>query len=83
MIETHITLAVSSVDALGMAVAGIAVVAVLIAAFVFGSRRAAQANSPLPRPGAAQARQDLAHPEQRGEGWSTPDDDPEQGHPHR
>ncbi|MGW3819829.1 DUF6479 family protein [Streptomyces sp. NPDC005046] len=79
--EAHTILAVSSAGALWLTVAGVAVVAVLVAAFVVGSRHAARRK--VSTPGAAQARRDLADPARRGAGWSTPDDDPEQGHPHR
>ncbi|WP_392961242.1 DUF6479 family protein [Streptomyces sp. LN245] len=81
--EAHTLLAISSVGALWLTAAGIAVVAVLIAAFVVGSRRVASRRPSTPAPGAEQARRALADPAQRGEGWSTPDDDPEQGSPHR
>ncbi|MER5472590.1 DUF6479 family protein [Streptomyces sp. NPDC002935] len=81
--EAHTILAVSSAGALWLAVAGVAVVAILVAAFVVGSRRAARRKISTSAPGAAQARRDLADPARRGAGWSTPDDDPEQGHPHR
>ncbi|MFD6554734.1 DUF6479 family protein [Streptomyces sp. NPDC058398] len=73
----------SSAGALWLTAAGVAVVAVLIAAFVVGGRRAARRKVSTPGPGAEQARRVLADPAQRGEGWSTPDDDPEQGRPRR
>jgi hypothetical protein len=81
--EAQTMLAVSSVGVLWLTVAGVAVVAVLIAAFVVGGRRAAQRKVSTSAPGVEQARRNLADPAQRGEGWSTPDDDPEQGHPRR
>ncbi|MET9902864.1 DUF6479 family protein [Streptomyces sp. NPDC006446] len=81
--EAHTILAVSSAGALGLIAAGVAVVAVLIAAFVVGSRRSARRRVSTPAPKVAQVRQEVADPARRGEGWSTPDDDPEQGHPHR
>ncbi|MCX4993302.1 MULTISPECIES: DUF6479 family protein [unclassified Streptomyces] len=81
--EAHTILAVSSAGALWLMVAGVAVVAVLIAAFVIGSRRSARRRVSTPAPKAAQVRQEVADPARRGEGWSTPDDDPEQGHPRR
>ncbi|MEY2244530.1 DUF6479 family protein [Streptomyces sp. BF23-18] len=81
--EAQTMLAVSSAGALWLTAAGVAVVAVLIAAFVVGGRRAARRKVSTPGPGAEQARRVLADPAQRGEGWSTPDDDPEQGRPRR
>ncbi|MFF3614829.1 DUF6479 family protein [Streptomyces sp. NPDC002580] len=78
-------LAVSSQGALWLIVAGVAVAALLIAAFVIGTRRAARRSGSTPVPGDAtvrQAQKDLADPPRSGEGWSTPDADPEQGHPH-
>ncbi|MFF3420199.1 DUF6479 family protein [Streptomyces sp. NPDC002698] len=81
--EAHTILALSSTGALWLTVAGVAVVAVLIAAFVVGGRRVTRRRASTPAPSAAQARQALADPAQRGDGWSTPDGDPEQGHPRR
>ncbi|MEU7335616.1 DUF6479 family protein [Streptomyces sp. NPDC007074] len=78
--ETHVTLAFSSTGALWLTLLGVVLVALLIAAFVVGSRRAAQRRVSTPTAAGAQARRDLADPAQRGAGWSTLDDDPEQGH---
>ncbi|MFF3001035.1 DUF6479 family protein [Streptomyces sp. NPDC057950] len=69
--------------ALWLMVAGIAVVVVLLIGFFIGTRHSARRRVSTPSPQTAQARRDLADPAQRGEGWSTPEDDPEQGHPHR
>jgi hypothetical protein len=74
--------AASYTGALWLMAAGIAVVVVLVVAFFIGTRRSARRRSINPSQ-AAQARRDLADPAHRGDGWSTPDDDPEQGHPHR
>ncbi|MFE2537818.1 DUF6479 family protein [Streptomyces sp. NPDC059371] len=81
--KTHTVLALSSVGALWLTVAGVAVVVVLVAAFVVGGRRATRRKVSTPVPNTAQVRRALADPAQRGEGWSTPDDDPEQGRPRR
>ncbi|MEV6019182.1 MULTISPECIES: DUF6479 family protein [unclassified Streptomyces] len=81
--EANTVLALSSMGALWLTVAGVAVVAVLIAAFVVGGRRAARRKVSTPAPRTAEAHRALADPARRGAGWSTPDDDPEQGHPHR
>ncbi|MFD8735963.1 DUF6479 family protein [Streptomyces sp. NPDC059618] len=81
--EANTVLALSSTGALWLTVAGVAVVAVLIAAFVVGGRRVARREVSTPAPRRAEAHRALADPARRGEGWSTPDDDPEQGHPHR
>ncbi|MFH8484998.1 DUF6479 family protein [Streptomyces longisporoflavus] len=61
-------------------IVGLAVVLGLLAMFVSGRRRAARRTQPskpahTPKPASGEA--------QRGTTWQTPDDDPEQGHPHR
>ncbi|WP_420708207.1 DUF6479 family protein [Streptomyces sp. 142MFCol3.1] len=76
-------MAASIAGPMWLAVGGIAVVLVLLVAFFIGSRRSTQRRVSPSTPQAAQARRELAHPPRRGEGWTTPDDDPEQGHPHR
>ncbi|WP_354006133.1 DUF6479 family protein [Streptomyces sp. NBC_00568] len=69
--------------ALWLMAAGIAVVVILVVAFFIGTRHSARRRVTTTAPQAAQARRDLTDPAHRGDGWSTPDDDPEQGHPHR
>ncbi|MET7746528.1 DUF6479 family protein [Streptomyces sp. NPDC005385] len=82
--ETLTVLASASYGgALWLMVAGIAVVVILLIAFFIGTRKSARRQVSTTPPQAAQARRDLTDPARRGDGWSTPDDDPEQGHPHR
>ncbi|MEU0782992.1 DUF6479 family protein [Streptomyces sp. NPDC006173] len=81
--ETLAVPAASYGGALWLMVAGIAVVITLVVAFFIGTRHSAQRDVSTNPPQAAQARRDLTNPARRGDGWSTPDDDPEQGHPHR
>ncbi|MEY2244509.1 DUF6479 family protein [Streptomyces sp. BF23-18] len=81
--KAQTVLALSSMGALWLTVAGVAVVAVLIAAFAVGGRRATRRDVSTPAPNTEQVQRALADPAQRGEGWSTPDDDPEQGRPRR
>ncbi|MFE5141264.1 hypothetical protein ACFRDV_26955 [Streptomyces fagopyri] len=78
--KTNVMLAISSTGALWLTLIGVVLVALLVAAFVVGSRRAAVRRVSTPTPAGARARKDLANPAQRGAGWSTLDDDPEQGH---
>ncbi|MEU1536173.1 DUF6479 family protein [Streptomyces fagopyri] len=82
--ETMNVLAAASYGgALWLMVAGVAVVVVLLAGFFIGTRHSSRRRVSTPPPQAGQARRDMADPARRGEGWSTPEDDPEQGHPHR
>ncbi|WP_143661151.1 DUF6479 family protein [Streptomyces sp. M41(2017)] len=84
--ETQTVLAFSSAGVLWVTVAGVFVVAILLAAFVLGSRRTAErrASAPTPPgPQVAEARRQMEDPRRSGADWSTPDDDPEQGRPHR
>ncbi|MER7983623.1 DUF6479 family protein [Streptomyces sp. NPDC095817] len=74
--------AASYTGALWLMVAGIVVVVGLLVGFFIGTRRSSRRQVSTPPPHAAQARPDLTDPARRGEGWSTPDDDPEHGHPH-
>ncbi|MGW6491868.1 hypothetical protein [Streptomyces sp. NPDC055056] len=79
-------LALSSAGIWLVTVAGLFVVAILLVAFVLGSRRSAGHRKPTQEPSAtqaAQARREMEDPPRHGDGWSTPDDDPGQGHPHR
>ncbi|MET7988938.1 MULTISPECIES: DUF6479 family protein [unclassified Streptomyces] len=75
--------AASYAGSLWLLVAGISLVVILIAAFFIGTRHSARRRTSTTAPQAAQARREVADPARRGDGWSTPDDDPEQGHPHR
>ncbi|MFD5724416.1 DUF6479 family protein [Streptomyces sp. NPDC127036] len=80
---TRTVLAVASyAGALWLMVAGIAVVVVLLVGFFIGTRHSSRRRVSTSPPQAAQARRDLTDPARRGDGWSTPDDDPDQGHPH-
>ncbi|MGW3820195.1 DUF6479 family protein [Streptomyces sp. NPDC005046] len=81
--ETLTVLAASYGGALWLMAAGIAVVVILVVAFFIGTRHSARRRVSTTPQQAAQARRDLKDPARRGDGWSTPDDDPEQGHPHR
>ncbi|MFG2424853.1 hypothetical protein ACGFWD_38265 [Streptomyces sp. NPDC048448] len=81
--ETLNAQAASYGGALWLMVAGVAVVVVLLAGFFIGTRHSARRRVSTSPPQAAQARRDLADPAHRGDGWSTPEDDPDQGHPHR
>lgn len=83
---SHTVLALSSAGVWLVAVAGIFIVAVLLIAFVMGSRRSAGHRKPTQEPSApqvAEARREMENPPQSGADWRTPDDDPDQGHPHR
>ncbi|KAB1988272.1 DUF6479 family protein [Streptomyces triticiradicis] len=83
--EAHTVLASSSAGILWPAV-GVLIVAVLLAAFLMGHRNSARRRRSAPDPASPQvqqARREMQDPPRQGEGWSTPDEDPEQGHPHR
>ncbi|MET7740893.1 DUF6479 family protein [Streptomyces sp. NPDC005385] len=83
--DTQTVLAFSSAGVLWVTVAGVIVVAILLAAFVLGSRRTAERRVSAPTPSApqaAEARRQMEDPPRSGADWSTPDDDPEQGRPH-
>ncbi|MGW7059538.1 DUF6479 family protein [Streptomyces sp. NPDC054904] len=56
-------------------IVGVAVAALLLAGFWWGSRRAARRRKPPVEP--------LQGTQPRQASWQTPQDDPEQGHPHR
>lgn len=81
--QAQFTMAATSTGPLWLIVAGVVVVAGLLAAFLIGSRRTArrQISTAVPHP--TQTAAPAADPARRGEGWQTPEDDPEQGHPHR
>jgi hypothetical protein len=77
--HSHIVLAAGGGGSLVFIVVGVVVVVGLLAMFVSGRRRAARRTEPTrPAPGADLGSDDA----QRGTAWQTPDDDPEQGHPH-
>ncbi|MEU6125236.1 DUF6479 family protein [Streptomyces sp. NPDC047123] len=81
--QTHsntVVLAASGTTSLLLVIVGVVVVAGLLAMFVVGRRRSARhsaTSTPVPKAGLPD------EAPQRGVGWQTPDDDPEQGHPHR
>lgn len=78
------SLAASSTGSLWLIVAGVVIVAGLLAAFIVGSRRSARRRISTSVQDPAQVpRGGTADPAQRGDGWQTPDDDPDQGNPHR
>ncbi|MFJ9342261.1 DUF6479 family protein [Streptomyces sp. NPDC101733] len=55
-------------------IVGVVVAALLLAGFWWGSRRAARRRKPPVEP--------LQGTQPRQDSWQTPQDDPEQGHPH-
>ncbi|MER6212402.1 DUF6479 family protein [Streptomyces sp. NPDC001642] len=81
--KAQFTMAASSSGPLWLIVAGVVVVAGLLAAFLVGSRRAARRRISAAAPHPTQTAAPAADPSRRGDGWQTPEDDPEQGHPHR
>ncbi|NEB74649.1 hypothetical protein G3I40_05295 [Streptomyces sp. SID14478] len=75
-------LAASTGPALLLIIVGIVIVLGLITMFSLGRRRAARRKLPTtPTPGNPTG--SLSDEAQHGTGWQTPDDDPDQGHPHR
>ncbi|EPH43123.1 DUF6479 family protein [Streptomyces aurantiacus] len=73
-------LAASGSSALWLVVIGVILVALLLTAFAYGRRRAADRRTPsTPGPGPRHGRPDSQA--QRGETWQTIDDDPDQGNP--
>ncbi|MFJ9038858.1 DUF6479 family protein [Streptomyces sp. NPDC102406] len=77
--HSHIVLAAEGGGSLVFLVVGVVVVLGLLAMFVSGRRRAARRTEPSrPAPGARPGSDEA----QRGTTWQTPDDDPDQGHPH-
>ncbi|MBC9718957.1 hypothetical protein H9Y04_41165 [Streptomyces sp. TRM66268-LWL] len=76
-------LAASSTAPLWLIIVGVIVVLVLLGMFVAGQRRAARRkrSQPPASPGRGAGSPDAQA--QRGTGWQTPDDDPDQGNPHR
>ncbi|WP_037623634.1 DUF6479 family protein [Streptomyces aureus] len=83
--QPHLVLAFSTAGGLWLLV-GVVVIAVILAAFLLGHRRTAERHKSASTPSPAQveqARKAIEDPPQHGKEWSTPDEDPEQGHPHR
>jgi hypothetical protein len=72
-------LAVEGGGSLVFIVVGVVVVVGLLSMFVSGRRRAARRTGPSKPPQDATPASGEA---QRGSTWQTPDDDPDQGHPH-
>ncbi|MEU6003811.1 DUF6479 family protein [Streptomyces sp. NPDC047197] len=77
--HSHTVLAVEGGGSLIFIIVGIAVVVGLLIMFVSGRRRAARGTEPT-KP--AQGAEPASGEAQRGTTWQTPDDDPDQGHPH-
>lgn len=77
--HSNVVLAASSGTSLVLVVVGVVVVVGLIAMVVAGRRRAARSTGPSTPAGNADA---VPGEVQRGTTWQTPDDDPDQGHPH-
>ncbi|MFD8565549.1 DUF6479 family protein [Streptomyces sp. NPDC057694] len=72
-------LAASLSPGLILVAVGVVIVVALVLAFVVGRRRTArrtEISTPPVQPGPTE------DPARRGTGWQTPDDDPDQGHPH-
>ncbi|MEU3743460.1 MULTISPECIES: DUF6479 family protein [unclassified Streptomyces] len=77
--HSYTVLAIEGGGSLVFIIVGVAVVLGLLAMFVSGRRRAARETQPTtPAPGEEPASGEA----QRGTTWQTPDDDPDQGHPH-
>ncbi|MGW6059054.1 DUF6479 family protein [Streptomyces sp. NPDC055189] len=77
--HSYTVLAVEGGGSLVFIVVGLIVVIGLLAMFISGRRRAARRTEPT-KP--AQAAAPVSGEAQRGTTWQTPDDDPDQGHPH-
>lgn len=77
--HSYTVLAVEGGGSLIFIIVGFAVVIGLLAMFVSGRRRAARRTEPTTPPQGANPPHGEA---QRGTTWQTPDDDPDQGHPH-
>ncbi|MFG2310552.1 hypothetical protein ACGFS9_18035 [Streptomyces sp. NPDC048566] len=81
--EAETSLAASSSGPLWLIVAGVVIVAALLAAFLVGGRRAARRRISTSAQDPSRVAHGTADPARRGDGWQTPGDDPEHGHPHR
>ncbi|MEV8320919.1 DUF6479 family protein [Streptomyces sp. NPDC059900] len=78
--HSHTVLAASAGTSLIMIVVGVVVVLGLLAMFITGRRRAArQTQRSTPAPGVGAVNGEAQH----GTTWQTPDDDADQGRPHR
>ncbi|MFC8124813.1 DUF6479 family protein [Streptomyces sp. NPDC057302] len=77
--HSYTVLAVEGGGSLIFMVVGIVVVLGLLAMFVSGRRRAARRTGPTTP---ARRTDQVSGEGQRGTTWQTPDDDPDQGHPH-
>ncbi|MEV6757498.1 DUF6479 family protein [Streptomyces sp. NPDC051214] len=77
--HSYTVLAVEGGGSLIFIIVGLAVVIGLLAMFVSGRRRAARRTEPTTPPHNVDPPSGEA---QRGTTWQTPDDDPDQGHPH-
>ncbi|MFJ3091439.1 DUF6479 family protein [Streptomyces sp. NPDC086838] len=78
--NTSVVLAAGDGAPLLLITVGIVVVLVLLAAFVYGSRRSSRKGR---RPVVGAGRQGGSGVSQHGETWQTIDDDPDQGNPRR
>ncbi|MFI0977177.1 DUF6479 family protein [Streptomyces sp. NPDC021093] len=78
--NSSVVLSAEHTASLLLIVLGVLLVLVLLAAFVWGSRRA---SSKRQSPGVDESEPHPTGGSQHGKTWQTLDDDPEQGHPHR
>ncbi|MER7175708.1 DUF6479 family protein [Streptomyces mesophilus] len=76
-------LAASSIAPLTLIIVGVVLVLSLIAMFIVGQRRAVPRNRSQPPTTPGHSPDSTGDQAQRGAGWQTPHDDPEQGNPHR
>ncbi|MGW7413692.1 DUF6479 family protein [Streptomyces sp. NPDC054863] len=76
--NSSVVLSAEHTASLLLIVLGVLLVLVLLGAFAWGSRRASRKRQ-VPDVDGAQPTGGSQH----GRTWQTPDDDPEQGHPHR
>ncbi|WP_367046198.1 hypothetical protein [Streptomyces sp. Je 1-332] len=78
--HSHTVLAASGGASLLLILVGVVVVVGLLAMFIAGKRRAARRSRSGPP---AHGANPTGGEAQRGSAWQTPDDDPDQGNPHR
>ncbi|NGO75730.1 hypothetical protein G6045_08575 [Streptomyces sp. YC504] len=84
--QTHSTttvLAASSTAPLTLIIVGVVLVLSLIALFIVGQRRSVRRTASQPPTTPGHSPGPSGDQARRGTGWQTPDDDPEQGNPHR
>ncbi|WP_143041294.1 DUF6479 family protein [Streptomyces indicus] len=74
-------LAASSTASLWLIIVGVILVLMLLGMFLMGQRRAARRRRSQPGTTSGRSPGSTDRQAQRGEGWQTPDDDPEQGNP--